>query len=61
MDEEERSRAPKLDTRFIDVDEPAEVSYWCKFLDTDERRLREAVGAVGSSAHKVREHLKSRH
>jgi len=36
------------------------VRYWTQALGVDKERLAAAVKAVGSSADRVREHLKSR-
>ena len=43
----------------IAMSEDHEVSYWTKALGVTKERLQEAVDTVGSSAAKVREHLKS--
>lgn len=48
-----------VDRRYIDLSDPAERAYWCKFFDVPLQTLAAAVGAVGSSAHKVREYLTS--
>ncbi|MBB5712452.1 DUF3606 domain-containing protein [Sphingomonas xinjiangensis] len=42
----------------ISLSEDYEVRDWAKSLGVSEARLREAVGAVGNSADKVREYLK---
>jgi len=46
------------DRSLISLSQPHEVAYWTKALGVSEARLREAVKAVGSSADKVRQHLK---
>ncbi len=52
---------PELhDSREIDFDNPDEVRYWLKFLDTSRDELLAAVSAVGTSAQSVRDHLKSK-
>lgn len=43
----------------IAMGEDHEVSYWTKALGVTKERLQEAVNSVGSSAARVREHLKS--
>ena len=48
-----------LDRKLISLAEPYEVRDWCKSLGCTEPRLRDAVQAVGHSAEKVREWLKS--
>lgn len=48
-----------LDRKLISLTEPYEVRDWCKALSCTEPRLRAAVAAVGHSADKVREWLKS--
>ena len=44
----------------ISLTEEHEVRYWTQALGVDKERLAAAVKAVGSSADRVREHLKSR-
>jgi hypothetical protein len=46
------------DSKLISLKEDHEVRYWTKALDVTEEQLRKAVAAVGTSAEKVREHLK---
>jgi len=43
----------------ISLSEHYEVRDWAKSFGVSEERLREAVQAVGNSADKVREYLKS--
>ena len=45
------------DPRFVEIDNAAELAFWCKALLTTEERLVAAVKAVGSSAQKVKEYL----
>ncbi|WP_399683665.1 DUF3606 domain-containing protein [Xenophilus sp.] len=47
------------DRKLINLNEPYEVRDWTKSLGVSEEELRRAVEAVGNSADKVREHLKS--
>ena len=42
----------------INTDQEHEVRYWTKELGVSEEQLRQAVQRVGSSADKVREHLR---
>jgi hypothetical protein len=51
---------PERDSREIDFDDPDEVRYWLKFLDTSRDELLAAVSAVGTSAQRVRDHLKAK-
>lgn len=44
----------------IDVNDPDELRNWSKSLNTTPDKLKEAVQAVGPTASKVREHLRSR-
>ena len=49
-----------LDRKLISLTEDYEARDWCKALGCSEVELRKAVAAVGNSAEKVREFLKSR-
>ena len=49
-----------LDRKLIDLNEPHEVRSWTESLGVDERTLKAAVAAVGNSAAKVREYLKTK-
>ena len=49
------------DNRRIDVNDRNEVRNWMKSLNVTEEELRRAVEKVGTSADKVREHLRTRH
>ncbi len=51
-------RGRSMDRKLIALSQPHEVRDWCKSLGCTEDQLRAAVGAVGRSAAKVREHLK---
>jgi hypothetical protein len=48
------------DRKLISLKEDYEVRDWCKALNTTPEKLKAAVAAVGDSAEKVREYLKSR-
>ncbi len=48
------------DRSLISLSQDHEVAYWTRALDVTEDELRDAVRAVGSSADKVREYLRSR-
>lgn len=48
------------DRHVISLDEDYERRDWAKSLGCTEDQLREAVGAVGNSADKVREYLRSK-
>lgn len=48
------------DRDLINLNEPYEVRDWCKSLNCTESELRNAVAAVGSSATKVRAHLRAK-
>jgi hypothetical protein len=47
------------DRNRINMSQEHEVRYWTQALGVSEDELRRAVGEVGVSAQKVREHLKS--
>lgn len=44
----------------IVLDQPAEVAYWVRTLDTTEEQMRDAIAAVGDHALRVREFLDQR-
>jgi len=44
----------------INVEYDWELCTWARYFNTSERRVKEAVAAVGDSAVKVREHLQAR-
>jgi hypothetical protein len=50
-------RGPQDRSR-INTDQDYEVRYWTRELEISEEELRRAVQTVGSSADKVREHLR---
>ena len=49
------------DNRRIDVNDRNELRTWMKSLNVTEDELRQAVEKVGTSANKVKEHLRTRH
>lgn len=51
-------RGPADRTR-INLSEDYEVAYWTKELGVSKEKLQQAFHAVGSSADKVREYLKT--
>ena len=59
MSDDVKNRGPQ-DRARINLSEEHEVRYWTQALGVDKERLAPAVKAVGSSAERVREHLKSR-
>lgn len=48
-----------LDGKLINLEQDHERLYWQNALGVSEVRLREAVGAVGNAAERVREYLAS--
>jgi hypothetical protein len=50
----------RSDPRVIELDNPHERAYWCKFLQVDEAELEVAVAAAGNSVQKVKEWLARR-
>jgi hypothetical protein len=44
----------------IDVKQEWELCVWARHFNTSEKRVKEAVAAVGDRADKVREHLSVR-
>jgi Protein of unknown function (DUF3606) len=57
---DDKTRAQGQDRKRINVHEDYELRDWSKSLGVTPERLKEAVGAVGEQADKVREYLKSR-
>ena len=49
------------DRRRINLLDPYERHYWCKFFGIDESNLMQAVDSVGSYAEDVRRHLATGH
>ena len=56
MSDDTSQRGPQDRSR-INMAQPHEVRYWTQALGVSEAELSRAVGAVGSSADKVREFL----
>ena len=56
-DDKKKVGSPDRDR--INLSEDYEVRDWSASLGVSEAKLREAVGAVGNGADKVREYLKS--
>lgn len=48
------------DRQLISLEQEHEVRSWCESLDCTQEQLQEAVKAVGHSAEKVTEYLKTR-
>lgn len=46
------------ETDRIRIDEAYELSCWAHYFNASERRVKEAVAAVGDRAVRVREHLR---
>jgi methyl-accepting chemotaxis protein len=46
------------DSKRIDLNDREEIRHWSKSLNVSEDELRRAVERVGTSAEKVREHLR---
>ena len=44
----------------IVLDQPAEVAYWARTLNTTEAEMRDAIAVVGDHALRVREYLDQR-
>jgi hypothetical protein len=51
------SEQPARKVERIDVTYDYAVCAWARHFNTSEKRVKEAVAAVGDSADKVREHL----
>jgi hypothetical protein len=59
MADDKKEKRPQDSSR-INIGEDYEISYWTKRFNCSEEELRKAVDAVGVSATKVEEYLKSR-
>lgn len=57
---DDKTKAQGQDRKRINVHEDYELRDWSESLGVTRERLKEAVGAVGDHADKVREYLKSR-
>jgi AraC-like DNA-binding protein len=53
------SDSPKDRTK-VNVNEPADIAYWCDKFGCSQTQLRTAVKVVGTSPNKVRTHLADR-
>ena len=53
-----KSRADIGENDRINIEYDWELCTWARYFNTSERRVKEAVAAVGDSAVKVREHLR---
>ena len=57
MSDDPQQRGPQDRSR-IGLEQEHELRYWTQRFGVDERRLREAVAAVGPSAEAVERHLR---
>ena len=55
---DDKSARNSPDNKRIDINDSNELRNWTKSLGVTEEQLRTAVGKVGTSAEKVREHLR---
>ena len=53
-----KTRGPQDSSR-VNTEQDYEVRYWTQEFGVTEKQLRQAVQRVGSSADKLREHLRS--
>lgn len=53
----EQTKAPRMDPRFVNLEDSNERAYWCKFFGVSLERLIEAVKIAGPSAQDVRSYL----
>lgn len=54
-----KNREP-ADRSHVNVNEPAELKYWCRKFGCTEQQLRQAIATVGGSAAKITQHFKSK-
>jgi hypothetical protein len=54
-----KDRSGGQDRKRIDVNQDYELQDWAKKFGVSKEQLKEAVGAVGDSAEKVKAHLRS--
>lgn len=59
MADDKKQRGP-ADRSRVNLKEDYEVKYWTKAFDVSKSELAKAVKTVGSSAQRVKAHLKSR-
>ena len=52
--------SPRLERERIDIEYDYAVCAWARHFNTSEKRVMEAVQAVGDRADKVRDHLAGR-
>ena len=52
--------SPRLERERIDIEYDYAVCAWARHFNTSEKRVKEAVQAVGDRADKVRDHLAGR-
>lgn len=55
---DDKTKRGEPDRSTIDINDPNEVSYWCKKFKCTERELRDAVRNAGKSADEVEKYLK---
>lgn len=55
MDDKTKTGSP--DSKFININEDYEVTYWTKELGISKEKLEEAVKAAGTSVSAVKEYL----
>jgi hypothetical protein len=48
------------DARTIEFDDPNELAYWVKYLDTSKDELLAAISVVGTTAQAVKDHLREK-
>lgn len=54
---DDKTKTGGQDRQRINVNEPYELRDWAKSLNVTPEKIKEAVGAVGDSAEKVRQYL----
>jgi hypothetical protein len=54
------AKRAQRDHRLIELDDPDEIVYWLKYLDTSRDELMAAISAVGTSAQAVKDHLREK-
>jgi hypothetical protein len=55
---DDKGKRGSPDNKLIDVNDPDEIRNWTKSFGVSAEQLKQAVKAVGTSADKVRAHLK---
>ena len=56
----DETKKPQPDGRFIEFEDPNELAYWVKYLDTTKDELLAAISVVGMSAQAVKDHLREK-